>query len=1054
MAKGQPIIVRGKGAPPPGWEGVAGVTTELVLDGKASEVDTAALRRSDCALVDGSATDALEMARRVHAADASLQLVIVVGGEDRVRIERAILFTPGLGEVWIVQPDEISSPLLERASTVTRQRRSFRATRTRLEHGLAALEPRAGRRALISDAYLASLLAVLPDPVLSVDSAGTILSWNPAAERVLGYDSTEAVGTKLAAIVAPESAESIADLVRRASGRAQEEISFRRSDGEIGIAEIVIVPVDAAGHDVLAVVLHDITEERRAQAMLEEQAAEMEAQATELEAAQLELELANDDLQRANEELSVRTTEAERARREAEAVSARLEAVLQQMPSGVILAEAPSGRLLLGNQQVERIWRFPFLTSGTTGEYDRYPGFHPDGRQYRMEEWPIARSLKGELVLDEEIQIRRGDDTRGTISVSSAPIEDGDGRVVAAVAIFDDVTERKEREEQTAFLSEAGRVFAGSLDYVRTLRSIARSAVPRIADWCAVDVLEEGELQRLAVVHSDPAKEEVAQDIARRWPSDPDAPHGVPAVLRSGRSELIREITPDLLEAAARDGEHLRALREVGLRSAMIVPLIARDRTLGALTFIAAESGRLFDENDLIFAEQLASRAAYAVDNARLLRSAQIAREGAEAARAEAEAANQAKSDFLATMSHEIRTPINAIIGYTELLEMGLGGPITEDQAAHLGRVRSSSRHLLGLVEDILDLAKVEAGRMEVGRERNLVVGSIAAALALVLPQASEKNIQIEEACDGDSKTFYVGDEDRVRQILANLLSNAVKFTEAGGRIRVSCGVSDDRGTGETLEHGPWTFIRVSDTGVGIAPGEIERVFQPFEQVEQGRTRTRGGSGLGLTISRQLARLMGGDLTVESTVGEGSTFTLWLQNEVRPRQEVDEVVLAQVKDETPEHLLAVGRALAGNMESIVVSFRERLRELAIVNEGEDLGDADLEDHASTLLADVAQNLIAMATSRRMPENLVRDGSQIQRVISELHGVQRARLGWSEAAIRQEFDVLREEIERAVDDGTSPGADIGDALGLLGRFLEQAERISIESFRSASLRQEI
>jgi signal transduction histidine kinase len=179
------------------------------------------------------------------------------------------------------------------------------------------------------------------------------------------------------------------------------------------------------------------------------------------------------------------------------------------------------------------------------------------------------------------------------------------------------------------------------------------------------------------------------------------------------------------------------------------------------------------------------------------------------------------------------------------------------------------------LIEDVLDLAKVEAGRMEVGREPRRVHPALDAALAIAAPLAGEMSVAIENGCADDPP--YVGDEDRVRQILVNLLSNAAKFTPAGGAIHISCG----QGTvpeGTTLLHPgtPWTFIRVRDTGIGIAPEDLDRVFQPFVQAEAGLTRTRGGTGLGLTISRELARLMGGDLTLTSRLGAGSTFTLWL----------------------------------------------------------------------------------------------------------------------------------------------------------------------------------
>jgi signal transduction histidine kinase len=259
--------------------------------------------------------------------------------------------------------------------------------------------------------------------------------------------------------------------------------------------------------------------------------------------------------------------------------------------------------------------------------------------------------------------------------------------------------------------------------------------------------------------------------------------------------------------------------------------------------------------------------------------SAQVehSQRGLEEARRAAEHASHVKSQFLATMSHEIRTPINAIIGYTELLDLGIAGGLTDEQRAQLARIRASGRHLVGLIDDVLDLAKVEAGQMAVERSTAVAGAAVDTALSLVRPQAAAKAIQLAAACEGNRNAPYMGDQARVQQILINLLSNAVKFTPSHGRVWVQCGSTD---TGPphvpTDADGGWTYFTVEDTGIGIPADKIESIFQPFTQVESGYTRTHGGTGLGLTISRRLARLMGGDLTVESRNGEGSRFTLWL----------------------------------------------------------------------------------------------------------------------------------------------------------------------------------
>jgi len=242
---------------------------------------------------------------------------------------------------------------------------------------------------------------------------------------------------------------------------------------------------------------------------------------------------------------------------------------------------------------------------------------------------------------------------------------------------------------------------------------------------------------------------------------------------------------------------------------------------------------------------------------------AERARSEAEVARAEAERANNSKTDFLAVMSHELRTPLTAIMGYEELLSDGITGPVTELQRQQLGRINVSARHLLGLIDEILTFARVDIGRERVRWESMSVNHTLTDAAALVQPMAADKNLKfVVELLDEDQPIQT--DSTKLRQMLVNLLSNGIKFTDKG-EVRVGCAVNSS-----TLE------IRIADTGVGIAAENIEDVFEPFWQAEQTATRKTGGTGLGLSVTRKLARLLGGDVTVASRMGAGSTFLLAL----------------------------------------------------------------------------------------------------------------------------------------------------------------------------------
>ncbi|HEY0778174.1 MAG TPA: GAF domain-containing sensor histidine kinase [Gemmatirosa sp.] len=232
--------------------------------------------------------------------------------------------------------------------------------------------------------------------------------------------------------------------------------------------------------------------------------------------------------------------------------------------------------------------------------------------------------------------------------------------------------------------------------------------------------------------------------------------------------------------------------------------------------------------------------------------------------------ANAAKSQFLTTMSHELRTPLNAITGYVDLITMGIRGPTTPEQLADLARVRRSSQHLLALINDILNFARLEAGQVEVRREAVDLRATLADAEALVAPQVAARGLSLAVGAPA-TPVFVEGDAEKLRQILLNLLTNALKFTEPGGLIEL---------TGE-WERGGSVRVYVRDTGRGIPPDQLERVFEPFVQIDRHLThQAQQGVGLGLAISRELARAMGGDLTVESRVGEGSRFTLALPRTV------------------------------------------------------------------------------------------------------------------------------------------------------------------------------
>ncbi|MGI8547155.1 MAG: PAS domain S-box protein [Gemmatimonadaceae bacterium] len=727
-----------------------------------------------------------------------------------------------------------------------------------------------------------------PDAIIAMDENSVVLSVNPAVERLFGYAAHEIVGQPLSLLM-PERmrgahhagvARYVSTGVRHIPWQNIRVPILTRAGTEIPV-EISFGEFVADGRRFFSGFLRDVSERVAAEHALNQARAESEVRATDAEhlAIQLqeqaiELEHQTEEAQALAEELEQANGDLQEAVLRAELAGAETAATLDTL-SGTVeeLRRSEERYRALVEASTLMVWLtdenglvedMPFWRELTGQSLDEVRGngwanaIHPDDRSRTFERWQRARATRG--VHESEYRLRLTNGTYRWYRARGVPVVDQSGAVREWVGVFNDIDEAVRREAGTRFLADAGVALAESLGERGTLDTVAQLAIEGLADGCMITLVnDDGSFEHVATESRTPEIAELVIDTERKYPLLADATSGHPRAIRTGLPQLLPERAFDAtaLPAIAHNTDHLERLQRIGMYSGMIVPLTARGRTLGAITLVLHGPGRRtpFDQHDLGIASELGRRAGLAIDNARAYEAERVAREAAEFA-------NRARSDFLATMSHELRTPLNAIAGYVELMELGLRGPVTEQQLQDLTRIRKSQERLLRLVNDVLSFAKIDAGQVSYDIADVALDEVIAGVEALVLPQLTAKALAYTFNSATCTLPVHV-DRERLEQILLNLVSNAIKFTAAGGMVTVTCESRKDSAS-----------IHVSDTGIGIPEEKIDAIFDPFVQVETGHTRSAEGTGLGLAISRELAAGMGVTVTVRSEVGVGSTFTV------------------------------------------------------------------------------------------------------------------------------------------------------------------------------------
>jgi PAS domain S-box-containing protein len=533
-------------------------------------------------------------------------------------------------------------------------------------------------------------------------------------------------------------------------------------------------------------------------------------------------------------------TEARWAERALRASEARFAGIIA-IASDAIISVDENFQITLFNQGAETI--FGYRREDVLGQPlemllpERFRGSH-GGHMRNFAHSPVAARRMGER---QEILGLRRDGTEFPAEASISRL-DLFGSILFTV-VLRDITERKRVERGQRFLAQAGAILASSLDYETTLTSLAALTVPELADWSVVYIRDgTGAVRRLEVAHADPALRDALTEL-RRYPLDPRSPHPVFTVLDTGEPEVMREVDDAFVDALSADAGQRELYRTLGLRSLMMVPLIVRGRTTGAMGFFSASKQR-YGADDLSLAQDLAVLAGMAVDNAQLYGDAQ--------------AAVRARDDLLAVVSHDLGNPLSAIrIGTSLLLRTR---PASEEGSAgwqHLEFIRQSVLQMENLINDLLDVKRLEGGMIALDLEPLAVDRVVHDVMEVFRPIADGRSIALAADVAVSLPALHA-DPQRIVQVLSNLVSNAVKFTEPGGEVCIAATAADGV-----------VCFSVSDTGPGIAEDQQQHVFDRFWQA---RRSGRKGLGLGLAIAHGIVIAHGGRIWVESSPGAGATF--------------------------------------------------------------------------------------------------------------------------------------------------------------------------------------
>jgi PAS domain S-box-containing protein len=663
-----------------------------------------------------------------------------------------------------------------------------------------------------------TLVLLAPDVLYSLAEDGSLTALSPSFEDITGWPVGDWLGKSFAGLIHPEDLPLALAKFQHASGGEipdAYEVRVRTKSGDYLVGEIRSIPKFEAGRVVGTIgIARDVTESKTI-----------------------------------------------------ETIERQLAAIVESSEDAII-GKTLDSIITSWNPGAERLYVYTAGEAVGNSIAMLVPPERPD-------ELPgiMNRLKRGERIHHYETVRVKKDGSHLEVSLSISPIRAADGTITGAATIARDIGEQKKAErerarlleaEQTArrraeviqgnvtFLARASEILAGSLDYQTTLGNVARLAVPYLGDWCTIDLVEDdGRFRRIALSHPDPEKVDLARRLQEKYPPNEQSSEAVMQVVRTGESVLVPEITPEALDRASMDDEQRTIIKGLGLRSYLVVPLPARGRILGVISFVFAESDRRYGAEEQSLAEDLGRRAAIAVDNARLYLQAQEAL--------------QLRNEFLSIASHELKTPLTSLQLQVQILERvmsrDMAAPMSSERAQHvLAGAQRQVKRLSKLINDLLDVSRIAAGKVEL----ELATVELGELVSDVIERFRSEAATVGSPIALHVETNVVGSWDpfRIDQVVTNLLSNAIKYG-LGNPIDVT--VAAASGTAR---------LCVVDHGIGIALDDLTRIFDRFERMTS--VQSYGGLGLGLYIARQIVDAHGGTIGVSSEPSCGSTFTVEL----------------------------------------------------------------------------------------------------------------------------------------------------------------------------------